>query len=53
MYMLSHVKQTAGGKLLCNREPSLAPCDDREQWSGGAEEDPEGRDACVIATDSD
>ena len=28
IYTLSCVKQTTSRKLLCNREPSLAPCDD-------------------------
>jgi len=30
-------KQTLSGKLLCNREPSRALCDNLEGWDGGRE----------------
>ena len=43
IYTLSYVKQMASGKLIYNGEPSLAPWDDLEQWSRGAEEGPRGK----------
>ena len=38
-YTLSHVKQRGIEKLLYNREPSLALCDDLEEWVRGVKED--------------